>query len=236
MELYKNDTKNEKNQEEKGAFSKKIISMNKYFDITIPIKNNMMTIEGDPQVTVSQYLSIRKGDPCNMLEIVMGSHAGTHIDAPSHFFMNGLTADKIPIDSLVGKARVFLIRNEKVITKKILMDLYLKDVDRILFKTDHSFLRDRYSRFRTGYVYLDVEAADYLVNKGIKVVGIDSFSIEAYDNKDNLCHKVLLGAGVLILELLNLRDVEPGDYELICLPLKIFDGDGAPVRAILKSL
>ena len=210
--------------------------MSKYIDITIPIKDRMMVYQGDPEVIIESFNSVDRGDSYNLLKIQMGSHTGTHIDAPYHFFKNGKSIDQISIDSLIGKVRVLLVRNEKVITTNILKGMDLKDVDRILFKTDHSYLRDRYSRFRSSYVHLDIEAADYLANQGVKLVGIDSFSIESFDSKDNLCHKVLLGAGVLILEMLNLRDVDPGDYELICLPLNIFNGDGAPVRAILRSL
>lgn len=210
--------------------------MSKYIDITIPIKDRMMVYQGDPEVIIEPFNSVDRGDSYNLLKIQMGSHTGTHIDAPYHFFKNGKSVDQIPMESLIGKVRVLMVRNEKVITPNILKGLDLNGVERILFKTDHSYLRDRYSRFRSSYVHLDIEAADYLANKGIKMVGIDSFSIESFDSKDNLCHKVLLGAGVLILEMLNLRDVDPGDYELICLPLNIFNGDGAPVRAILRSL
>ncbi len=210
--------------------------MSKYIDITIPIKDKMMVYQGDPDVIIEPFNSVDRGDSYNLLKIQMGSHTGTHIDAPYHFFKNGKSVDQIPLESLIGKVRVVLVRNEKVITATILKNLDLKGVDRILFKTDHSFLRDRYSRFRSNYVHLDIEGADYLANQGIKMVGIDSYSVENFDSKDNLCHKVLLGAGVLILEMLDLRDVDPGEYELICLPLNIFNGDGAPVRAILRSL
>lgn len=210
--------------------------MSKYIDITIPIKDNMMVYQGDPEVIIEPFNSVDRGDSYNLLKIQMGSHTGTHLDAPYHFFKNGKSVDQIPIESLIGKVRILLVRNEKVITSNLLKSMDLKGVDRILFKTDHSFLRDRYSRFRSSYVHLDIEAADYLANKGIKLVGIDSFSVESFDSKDHLCHKVLLGAGVLILEMLDLRDVDPGDYDLICLPLNILNGDGAPVRAILRSL
>lgn len=210
--------------------------MSKYIDITIPIKDKMTVYQGDPEVIIEPFNSVDRGDSYNLLKIQMGSHTGTHLDAPYHFFKNGKSVDQVPLESLIGRVRVLLIRNEKVITANILKNADLKGVERIIFKTDHSYLRDRYSRFRSGYVHLDIEAADYLANLGVRMVGIDSFSVESYESKDNLCHKVLLGAGVLILEMLNLRDVDPGDYELICLPLNIFNGDGAPVRAILRSL
>ena len=210
--------------------------MSKYYDITVAIKDDMVVYQGDPDVLIEDFSSVKKGDPCNILKLQISSHTGTHIDAPYHFFMSGQTVDQIPPESLIGKARVILIRNEKIITKDIIKKLDLSGVERLLFKTDHSYLRDRYSRFRSNYIHLDIEAADYLASQGIKMVGIDSFSVENFESKDFLCHKVLLGAGVLILEMLNLREVEPGDYELICLPLKISKGDGSPVRAFLRSL
>ncbi|MCD4785494.1 MAG: cyclase family protein [Candidatus Eremiobacteraeota bacterium] len=208
----------------------------KFYDLTIPIKNKMAVYEGDPGVSVESFSSMKKGDPYNLLNVQMGSHTGTHIDAPFHFFQNGKSVDDIPLKTLVGPARVYLIRNEKIITKQILQNMDFNGVERALFKTDHSFLRDRYSRFRSDYVHLDLDAAGYLVGKGMKIVGIDSFSVESYSRKDHLSHKVLLGSGITILEMLDLKKVEPGDYELICLPLKIHEGDGAPVRAILRTL
>ncbi|MCE1248776.1 MAG: cyclase family protein [Firmicutes bacterium] len=210
--------------------------MQKYFDITIPIKNKMMVYEGDPEVELTPHCSIKNGDAFNLLHIKMGSHTGTHMDAPCHFFQNGRTVEDIPVDTLIGTARVVLIRNERVITRKALQNIDLTGVERVLFKTDHSYLRDRYHKFRTDYVYIDVECASYLASMGIKVIGIDSISIEEYGNSSNLCHKILLGAGIVILEMLDLKDIQPGDYELICLPLKIQQGDGAPVRAVLRSL
>lgn len=208
----------------------------KYYDLTISIKNQMSVCEGDPEVFVDPFLSILKGDSCNVSNVQMGSHTGTHIDAPYHFFKNGRTVDDIPLDLLIGKTKVILIRNEKVITEKILSGIDLKNVERLLIKTDYSYMRDRYGKFKKNYTYIDIDAAAYIVNQGIKLLGIDAFSIEQYGSEDNLCHKILLGAGVPILELLNLKDVPPGDYELICLPLKIFKGDGAPVRAVVRDL
>jgi len=207
----------------------------KYYDLTIPIKNQMVVYEGDPPVSISSFSSIKKGDPYNLLNIQISSHTGTHIDAPFHFFQNGQSVENISLETLIGTVRVVLVRNEKIITKQVLQKIDFNGAKRVLFKTDHSFLRDRYSRFRSDYVHLDLDAAGYLVEKGIKLVGIDSFSVESYDRKDHLCHKVLLGAGVIILEMLDLKRVNPGVYELICLPLKIAEGDGAPVRAVLKT-
>jgi arylformamidase len=158
------------------------------------------------------------------------------MDVPFHFFQNGRTVDDIPVETLIGPAKVILIRNERTITRKSLQEFDLAGVERILFKTDHSYLRDRYLKFHADYVHLDIECASYLAGLGVKLVGIDSYSVEEFGSKNNLCHKILLGAGIVILEVLDLKDVQPGDYELICLPLKIHQGDGAPVRAVLRSL
>lgn len=208
----------------------------KYVDVTVPIRPNMAVFKGDPPVVFEPVSSIKRGDPFNLTNISMGSHAGTHVDAPSHYFQAGRTVDEIPLDVLIGPVRILEFRGNKSVTRDMLLKSDLSDQQRILIKTDHSYLLDRYSKFRGNYVYMEVDACGYMVQKGMKLVGIDSFSVESMESQDNMCHKVLLGAGIIIVELLNLRDVEPGDYEMVCLPLNIHKGDGAPARVLLKPL
>lgn len=209
--------------------------MEKYFDATVSLSPDIAVYQGDPKIEFEQVSSIKKGKPFNLLRFNLSSHSGTHIDAPFHFFQLGKSVDEILPEVLFGPARVVTVRGRPSISRKILESINLDGITRVLFKTDHSYLLDRYTRFRSSYVYLEVDACGYLVGKGIRLVGIDSFSIEKHGSSDYMCHKVLLGAGVVILEMVNLKDIDDGDYEMFCLPLKIHKGDGAPARVILRT-
>lgn len=210
--------------------------MKKYIDITVPVTAGMVVYKGDPPVEFSPASSTKSGDPYNLTALKLSTHSGTHIDAPHHFFSSGKTIDQIPLDTLIGPVRVVLMRGMKSITTDALQKADLEGVTRVFFKTDHSYLLDRYSKFRTDYVHLEVEACGYLVARGMKMVGIDSFSVEKHDSVNYMSHKVLLGAGVVIVEMLNLKGTLPGDYNLYCLPLNLQGTDGAPVRAVLGPL
>ncbi|MFP4496841.1 MAG: cyclase family protein [Vulcanimicrobiota bacterium] len=210
--------------------------MNNYIDITVSITSKMIVYEGDPPVTITPFKSIKKGDSCNISELQLSTHTGTHIDTPFHFFQNGKTLDDVSLDSLIGPVRIISAMGLKAISRKDIETFDLEGCKRVIFKTEHSLKWARSSKFNKNYVYLEMDACGYLIQKGIKLVGIDSFSIEKFESPDCMCHKILLGGNVIILEFLDLRNVEPGDYELICLPLKIARADGAPVRAILKPL
>jgi arylformamidase len=209
--------------------------MSKYLDVTVPIHPGMAVYQGSPEVNFTNSSSMKRRDPYNVTGISMSSHTGTHIDCPAHFFQNGKTLDDISLEILIGPVKVINVQNCKSISRKILEKIDFGRNERILFKTDHSMLRDRYSRFRSNYVHMEVDACGYLVQRGIKLVGIDTFSVDSFETQDYMCHKVLLGAGVVIIEMVDLKDVEPGDYSMVCLPLKILKGDGAPARVILQS-
>jgi arylformamidase len=209
--------------------------MSKYLDVTVPIHPGMAVYQGSPEVSFENAFSIKRRDPYNITGISMSSHTGTHIDCPAHFFQNGKTLDDLSFDILIGPAKVINLQNCKSINRKVLESVDLSGVERILFKTDHSMLRDRYTRFRSNYVHFEVDACGYMVQRGIKLVGIDSFSVDAFDSQDYMCHKVLLGAGVVVIEMVDLKEIEPGDYVMHCLPLKILKGDGAPARVILQT-
>jgi len=210
--------------------------MTEYIDASVSIHSNLAAYGEDPPVEFEYVKAINMAEPYNLLQVKMTSHSGTHVDAPYHFFQSGKTVDQLPLDVLIGPARVVLVRGQESISQKFLEKVDLEGVRRVLFKTDHSYLRDRYTRFRSNYVHLEVDACGYLVGKGVKLVGIDSFSIEEFDSADHMAHKVLLGAGVVVVEMVNLKDVEPGEYEMFCIPLKIKKGDGAPTRVILKPV
>lgn len=207
------------------------------YDITLPISENMTVWPGDPKVSINKKLSIISGDPCNLSRIDMGSHTGTHIDAPYHFEDNGLRIDQIPLEILIGNARVFNIPSINEISLNEVKALDLVNVKRILFKTANSDIwKSNINVFVKEFVAITNEAAQYLVKAGIKLVGIDYLSIEKFGGKTHETHHTLLRNGIIILEGLNLSDITPGDYELIALPLRIKDGDGSPARVILRGL
>lgn len=163
----------------------------------------------------------------------LGSHTGTHVDPPSHFIESGLTVDKLPLELLMGRARVVEI-SHPVIDEGALAEFDFTADVRLLFKTRNSYLWNQ-RKFTEDYVYITPAAARVLVDNGIKVVGIDYLSVEKFGAEECETHVTLLGANTVIIEGLDLREVEPGDYDMICLPLKIRDGDGAPARVILRE-
>jgi arylformamidase len=165
--------------------------------------------------------------------MVLGSHTGTHIDAPRHFFAAGAPVDALDLHVLVGPAHVFALPCDAQITVDDLHHLDLAGVQRVLFKTRNSALWDS-PGFCADYVALTAPAARLLTEHGVRLVGIDYLSVDAYAQQDFPVHRTLLGAGVVILEGLDLRGVPPGAYELCALPLLLQDGDGAPARVILR--
>ena len=210
----------------------------KILDISIPLDPSTPVWQGDSGIHFERNYSIQEGDAFNVSSITMGIHSGTHIDAPFHMVNSAITVDQIPLDVLVGKAQVIEIpRQVKVITSEVL-DYVTMDSDcpRILFKTSNSnyWVNDPF-RFNSEFVALDSSAAHYLVHKGVKLAGIDYFSISPFNDLIEP-RLILLDAGVVILENINLSQVEPGSYRLVCLPLKLMGADGAPVRAILEPL
>jgi arylformamidase len=205
----------------------------KIYDVTIPISPTMPVYPGDPSVSVEKVLQMSKGDVANVTHLSFGTHTGTHIDAPHHFVDGAMTVDEIPLNLLIGRARVVEI-TAPVITAEVLEEIDFTADVRVLFKTRNSYLWST-STFVKEFVYLTKDAAQYLVDNGIKVVGIDYLSVEQFNFSSPDAHRTLLGNGAVIIEGLNLSEIEPGDYELICLPLKIEKGDGAPARAVLRG-
>lgn len=208
----------------------------KLYDISVPISQALPVYPGDPALHMAERMRMRQGDPVNLLHISLGVHTATHMDAPHHVLNNGVTMDDVPLERGLGLARVLEFASDvQRIDGSALRRADLAGVSRVLFKTVNSALW-RTARFAEGFVALTRDGAEYLVAKGIVLVGIDYLSVDAFDNKDLPAHHVLLTAGVAILEGINLTEVEPGDYELICLPLAIKGSDCAPARAILRSL
>ena len=204
-------------------------------DISIPLSEKTPVWEGDKGISVPRVAKIEEGSDFNVSRIELGVHAGTHIDVPYHVFKNGSTVDQIPLSNLIGRVQVVEIPGGiSVINKNCLMNLDFQDeIDRILFKTSNSIYweTDPFS-FNKEYVAINSEGAEYLANMDLRLVGVDYFSVSSYDDLKQP-HLILLECGIILLENIDLRQVVPGIYQLICLPLKIIDTDGAPVRAVL---
>lgn len=208
--------------------------MAKIYDLTVPLSPQLATFPGDPPFQSDPAYRIRDGHPCNVSRLTLGTHAGTHVDAPRHFLEDGARVDELPLEILTGKARVVSIPAREAVDRADLEALDLRDDLRLLIRTRNSG-QLRQPEFRPDFVYLTPEAASYLVQVGIKLVGWDYLSIEKFGSRDFPAHHALLGAGVILVEGLDLSQVEAGEYELTCLPLKVAGGDGAPARVIVRS-
>ena len=206
----------------------------KIYDISVPISPAMPVYPGDPVVSIEPMKQIVKGDAANVSQLSFGDHTGTHLDPPIHFIPGGKTVDQLDLDTLYGPAVVVDMSHvDYAITAKDLERAKLsRRAVRILFRTRNTELWQQ-PGFQTNYVGFAWDAAQWFVEHGVKLVGIDYLSVELFDASEPRVHRTLLGAGIIIVEGLDLRNIEPGKYVLACLPLKIKDGDGAPVRAIL---
>ncbi len=204
------------------------------FDISLPISESIAVWPGDKPVKIKQTSNIANGDNSTVSQLTLGAHTGTHVDAPSHFLINGKGVDTLDLNILVGKAFVVEALNVETISADVLESLNIPDdCKRILFHTKNSDLWEKeYSDFNTQYVGISEEGAKWLVSKGIKLVGIDYLSVAPY-KKSKPTHTILLSSNIVIVEGLDLRGIQSGMYQLICLPLKIIGIDGAPARAIL---
>ncbi len=208
----------------------------KVIDISVPISERLPTWPGDPAVSKIALTDMSEGDQSNVSGLALTSHTGTHIDAPRHFIEDGAPVGMLPLDSMVGICQVIDIdKTLGEITADDIAPCLPLTAQRVLFRTRNSHMWND-TAFFSDYISLGLDAAHLLIGAGVKLVGIDYLSIEAFKNSEYPVHKALLEAGVVILEGLDLRGVEPGTYRLTALPLLIADGDGAPARAFLESL
>ncbi len=208
----------------------------KIYDITVPISNDLPVYPGDPEIHIERVLSLEKGDIARVSHLSFSTHIGTHIDPPYHFMKDGIPLDQAPLDVFIGSARVVDVGDAASIDAALLSTFDLEGATRVLFKTRNSRFWRETKEFQKDFVYLETDAAEALVARGVKLVGIDYLSIEKFGFDKPTTHWTLLGNNVFIVEGLDLNEIAPGDYELICLPLKIKDGDGAPARVILREL
>jgi arylformamidase len=187
-------------------------------DVSVPVRPGMIVYPGDPEVRLERVSSIADGDVANLSRLDLGVHSGTHVDAPLHFAEGAPSVEMLPLDVLVGPC---------VVVDGLEPAAVPAGAERVLFKTPNGRLWAR-EEFSEDFVKLDGEAARALVERGVRLVGIDYLSIG-----DEEAHHVLLGAGVVAVEGLDLREVEPGEYRLVCAPLKLVGAEGAPARVLL---
>lgn len=208
-----------------------------WVDVSIPLRNGMVGWPGDAPFDRTLTHSIAAGAANNLSQISTSAHTGTHMDAPLHFIADAAAMETMPIDAVVGPARVVGIRDPEAIRVAELEPLALKAGERILFRTRNSDRRLADGEFVKDFTYIAPDAARYLAERGVRTVGVDYLSVGAFrEESGRETHRVLLGAGIWIIEGLNLADVEPGAYEMICLPLLLVGSDGAPARAVLRRV
>ncbi|GAP10562.1 kynurenine formamidase [Bellilinea caldifistulae] len=207
----------------------------KIWDISVTISPTLPTWPGDPKAIVERVSAIAKGANANVSRMDMGVHTGTHVDAPLHFIDGTSAVEAMNLEVLIGPARVVQVGDEvNVITREVLEGLDIpSSTSRLLFKTRNSYYwANQVQEFQTDFVGIDESGSKYLVEKGVRLVGVDYLSVAPY-KQSRPTHQILLGANIVIIEGLDLSAIQPGEYQLICLPLKIEGSDGAPARAVL---
>ncbi len=206
-------------------------------DVTLTLRPDMPTWPGEKGPTVEPLKRIARGDSSNVSVVTFGDHTGTHVDPPVHFIEGGHAIDALDVDVLVGPCRVVAYEEDDHISGKWLASARIaRGTERILFKTRNSELwRDPRHAFDKDFIALDETAAHWLLEAGVKLVGVDYLSIEPFGSGriGHPVHVALLGAGVVIIEGLDLHEVDPGAYEIACSPLKIAGGTGSPARVFL---
>jgi arylformamidase len=205
-----------------------------WIDVSVPLYSGMVHWPDNPPVQIERIFAIERGDVCNVSKLAMGSHTGTHMDAPLHFVPTGVGIDTMPLDAVIGQARVIEIYDTTSIKPDELRPHNIQRGERVLFKTRNSTRCWQSDNFVEDFVYISQEAARYLAELAVQTVGVDYLSVGGFKKDGVETHRALLEAGIWIIEGLNLSQVQPGLYDLICLPIKMVNGDGAPARAILR--
>jgi arylformamidase len=209
---------------------------NDWIDVSVPLHTGVVRWPGDPAVKIETVSDIERGDSHTLSVISMGSHSGTHVDAPRHSIKGGLDISRMPLRVAVGRARVVEIRDASVVRPEELVPLGLRRGERVLFKTRNSSSLWRTDDFAEDFVHLSDESAVFLASLRLRLVGIDYLSVGGFRTGGNFVHRALLSAGTWLVEGLDLSRAAPGRYDMVCLPLPIKDGDGAPARVILRRL
>lgn len=209
--------------------------MTRIIDITVPISPDLIVWPGDPGVEIQRDRSIAEGSSCNVSRYSFGSHTGTHVDPPLHFIDGAASIDELPLDALIGPAYVAHFPGKNSISADDLEMANIPQIERLILKTDNSHFWPPKpgDTFREDFAHLSPDGAKWVVDHRIKLIGIDYLSIQQFKIGISETHLILLSDSVVILEGVDLTHVEPGKYQLICLPLKVLGGDGSPARAVL---
>jgi arylformamidase len=207
--------------------------MSRIYDISTPVRNGGVVYPGNPEIRIHPQQAISQGAAANVSAIAFGSHSGTHVDAVKHFFDDGQTVDQIPLDRFIGPAILLAFPDDLMSVGAA--DLARHDIGahtRVLLRTrNSSFLGG--PEFVKDFTYLAPDGAEYLVSRGVELVGIDYFSIEQFHSGHHRTHRALLERSVVIVEGLDLSEPAPGEYQFLCLPLRLAGLDAAPARAVL---
>jgi arylformamidase len=212
---------------------------NPWIDISVPLRTGMVHWPGDPPVQIWRFAKLGqrvdgKTIPCNVSQMNICAHAGTHMDGPRHFIKNGDGLDTLPLDATIGPARVIEIEDRDSVKVEELASHKLKRGERILLRTHNSSTRWWEKGFQKRFVHISAGAARHMVERGIQTIGVDYLSVGGYERDGVETHQILLGAQVWIIEGLDLTQTLAGNYDLVCLPVKVKDSDGAPARAVLR--
>jgi arylformamidase len=202
-------------------------------DLSLTISPAMVTWPGDPKVRIEACSRIADGQAANVSQLSLGLHTGTHVDPPHHFDDRGMTVDQLPLDVLIGRAWVCDVAAERDVEVFHLLGSVPQDATRLLLKTRNSLLwHNEVREFTPDFVALSEDAARWIVQRGIQLLGVDYLSLERPGSAAHSVHHTLLEAGVVVAEGLDLSSLASGWYNLCCLPLKVAHGDGAPARAV----
>jgi arylformamidase len=207
-----------------------------WIDVSVPLRSGMVHWPGDPPVSIELVAEMARGDNADVTAIDMGAHTGTHMDAPSHFVAGGASLDDLDPDVVFGPARVIAISDPVAVTEAELERHDIQRGERLLFRTSNSERCWSTDDFVEDFVYVSEDAAALLAAREVRLVGIDYLSVGGFHVDGAAIHRRLLGAGVWIIEGLDLRSVAPGRYELICLPLRLAGAEGGPARVMLRAM
>ena len=207
-----------------------------WIDVSVPLRSGMVHWPGDPAVSIELVAAMARGDNADVTAIDMGAHTGTHMDAPSHFVAGGASLDDLDPDVVFGPARVIVISDPVAVTEAELERHDIQRGERLLFRTSNSERCWSTDDFVEDFVYVSEDAAALLAAREVRLVGIDYLSVGGFHVDGAAIHRRLLGAGVWIIEGLDLRGVAPGRYELICLPLRLAGAEGGPARVMLRAM
>jgi len=207
-----------------------------WIDVSVTVRHGMPHWPDNPPIVMQRAMEIVRGHACNLSHLAMGVHTGTHIDAPVHFIHQAAGVDEMPLTATMGPARVIEITDPREITADELRGHSLQAGERVLFRTSNSPRCWQADQFVEDFVFISEQAAEHLAEIRVRTVGVDYLSVGGYHADGPKIHRILLSAGIWIIEGLDLSAVRAGRYEMICLPVKLHGSDGAPARALLRPL